>query len=584
MSYQGKVLRIDLSTGKAEAEDLNEQWARAYLGGKGLALKYLYEELETGINPLSSDNKLILMTGPLTGTIVPNSGKLAIAAKSPATGTVLDCSIGGSIASEIKYAGYDAIIVEGASKLPVYICIEDDRVSFCSAKNVWGKGAHETEHMLSEKYNQAKALVIGQAGENKVPMSCINTDLYRQAGRGGIGAVMGSKNLKAIVVKGTGSVRVPDTRKFMVAMNKYKREDTLTDSNLWASEDGTSMLVDLANNTGTLPTRNFQKSTFEGHTNINASSIKEQLKAKKACFACPLACGNYVNFGCTEVEGPEYETLALCGSNCEIDDLEAVVEFNRLCDDYGLDTISTGNTVAFAMELAEKGVHDFGLQFGSVESYLKAPGLIALQQDEGKELSKGVKYLSEKYGGKEYAMQSKGLEFPGYEPRGSWAMSLAYATSDRGACHMRAWPIGEEAYGSLDPFTIENKAKLVKNQQDEYAFKFSAIFCSFWALSADVQADILTKALGYEVTVSDLYKIGERICNLARLFNQNEGFSGKDDVLPDRLFEDELLDAELNRGPLPRSEFLKMLKEYYDIRGWDEEGCIPEKLIADLGL
>jgi len=585
MSYTGKVLRINLDNWKAQSEPLNDIWARDYLGGKGLSIKYLYAELEPGIDPLSPENKLILMTGPLTGTIVPNSGKLAIAAKSPASGTILDCSIGGSFAPELKYAGYDAVIIEGKAGVPSYLFIEDEKVELRSAENLWGKGAHETEHLLLGTLGEdVKVLTIGQAGENLLPMACISTELYRQAGRGGIGAVMGSKNLKAIAVKGSGGIKVPDIRKFMAAMNKLKKEDALTDTNLWAYSDGTPMIVELTQTTGTLPTRNFQQGTFDGWEAIGTAAVKNARAGKKACFSCPLACGNYSRLGQSAVEGPEYETLALGGANCAIDDLEAVIEFNRICDDLGIDSISAGNVIAFAMELSEKGIHDFGLRFGDKEGYLEAVKLIGLNRGFGAELARGVKAVAEKYGGLDFAMQTKGLEFPGYEPRGSWSMGLAYATADRGACHMRAWPISIEAFGDLDPYTIDGKADLVANMQDDNSAKFSALFCDFWALSAALQAEILSLVLEREVTAPELKQVGRRVNTLARMFNQREGFDRKDDTLPERIFKETLPTGASAGKLLPREEFEKMLSEYYAVRGWDENGKVTEEKKRELGI
>lgn len=584
MAYTGKILRVNLSTGKSTTEPLNEEWAREYLGGKGLSIKYLYEELKPGLDPLSEDNKLILMTGPLTGTIVPNTGKLSVAAKSPATGTILDCSIGGHFAPELKYAGYDAVIIEGKAKAPVYLYIEDDKVELRSATELWGKGAHETEHIITETLGDFITMAIGQAGENLLPMACISSELYRQAGRGGIGAVMGSKNLKAVAVRGTGGIKVPDIRKFSATLNKIKREDTMSDDNIWAYTDGTPNIVDLSQDAGILPTRNFQDGTFEDYDKIHSEAVKGVLKAKKACFACPLGCGNYVEKGKTMVEGPEYETLALCGSNCGIGDLEAVIEFNRLCDDYGLDTISAGNTVAFAMEMTEKGIHDFGIRFGEAAQYLKMPGLIAGKEGVGTELSQGVSALADKYGGKEFAMAVKKLEIPGYEPRGSWSMGLAYGTADRGACHLRAWPAAEDAFGDIDPLTIEGKAKMVIKMQDDNSVKFSAIFCDFWALSTERMAEILSLALEREIKAEELTVIGERVYNLARLFNEREGFDRKDDYLPERIYTEKLTTGFAKGKLLPREEYEKMLSEYYQLRGWDERGMITEAKKKELDL
>jgi aldehyde:ferredoxin oxidoreductase len=584
MAYMDKILRINLATGQSTTEPLNKEWARDYLGGKGLSIKYLYEELKPGVDPLSADNKLILMTGPITGTLVPNSGKLAIAAKSPATGTILDCSIGGHFAPELKFAGYDAVIIEGKADKPVYLFIEDNKVELRSAATLWGKGAHETEHLLNEELGDVITLAIGQAGENLLTMACISSELYRQAGRGGIGAVMGSKNLKAISVRGSGGIKIPDIRKFSAAMNKIKRDDTMTDDNMWAYSDGTPMIVDLSQSTGILPTRNFQEGTFDEYKTINSDAVKSVLKAKKACFACPLACSNYVKMGKTAVEGPEYETLALCGSNCGIGDMEAVIEFNRLCDDHCLDTISAGNTVAFAMELTEKGIHDFGICFGDVEKYLTMPTLIATRQGIGADLALGVKKMAEKFGGRDFAMEVKGLEIPGYEPRGSWAMGLAYGTADRGACHMRAWPAAVEAFGDIDPFTSEGKAELVIGMQDDNSVKFSAIWCDFWAISTERMAEILTLLLGREFTAAELTTIGERIYNLAHLFNEREGFDRKDDYLPARIHNEKLTTGFTAGRSLPKEEYEKMLSEYYKLRGWDENGKITAEKKKALNL
>ncbi|SFR05223.1 aldehyde ferredoxin oxidoreductase family protein [Desulfoscipio geothermicus] len=580
--YIGKVLRIDLNNLTSSVESLNLLWAEKYIGGKGLAMKYIYEELPPKVDPLSPKNKMILMTGPLTGTAVPCSGKLTIAAKSPATNTILDCSIGGHIAGEIKYAGYDAIIIEGKAEKPVYLHIENSKVELKSAGNLWGKGTHETEFFLKATCGpEVKVLAIGPAGENMVPMACITSELYRQAGRGGIGAVMGSKNLKAIVVKGTNGVKVADPKQLTARAKEIMKKDTLSDDNLWAYTDGTPIIVELSNSTGVLPTRNFQQGTFDGFDKIHAEAVKAVRKDKKGCLSCGLGCGNYVNTGQSVVEGPEYETLSIGGSNCGIDDLEAIVEFNKLCDDLGLDTISTGNTIAFAMELTEKGIKDFNLKFGDVKGYLKATKNIANKETE---LALGVKGLSEKYGGKEFAMQVKGLEFPGYEPRGSWGMGLAYATSDRGACHTRAWPIADEAYGDMDPFTIEGKAELVVGLQHYNAAKFSTILCDFWALSLETVAELLTLVTGKQYTEKDLKIIGERIVNLARMFNIREGFDAKDDRLPQRIYKEALKTGATAEKLLPEEEFNKMLREYYQIRGWDSEGKPTGEKLDELAI
>ena len=581
--YKNQVLRVDLSSKSFTTEPLNMEWAKKYIGGKGLGIKYLYEELAPGVDPLSPANKLILMTGPFTGTVVPCSGKLALISRSPATGTILDCSIGGHIAAELKFAGYDAFILEGKAPSPSYLYVENQRVEVRHAGELWGLGSHKTEDILREKYGEdVKILTIGPAGENLLPMACISSEYYRQAGRGGIGAVMGSKNLKAVVVKGTLGVKTANMETILDRVQEIMREDTLSETTFWAYTDGTPMIVDLSQSTGILPTRNFQDGTFPGFTGINSDAMKAARAGKKACVSCGLGCGNFTRIGDEVVEGPEYETLALCGSNCGIDDLKAVIAFNKACDDLGLDTISAGNITALAMEMTEKGLHDFGLRFGEVESYLKVPELMAKKEGIGAELAVGARELAKRYGGQDFAMEVKGLEFPGYEPRGSWSMGLAYATADRGACHMRAWPVADEAYGDLDPFTSEGKAELVIGLQHDHAVKFSTILGDFGAVSLDTLAEVLSLVTGAEFTAAGLEKTGERVVNIARLFNQREGFNVKDDYLPARIFDHPLQSGATEGKVLPREDFEKMRSEFYALRGWQEDGSVGLEKQEDL--
>lgn len=585
MGYKNTVLRVNLQHGSVSAGPLRMDWAEQFYGGKGLGIKYLLEELAPGVDPLSPGNKVILATGPFTGTLVPCSGKLAVVTKSPANGAVLDCSVGGNIAGEIKYAGYDMVIIEGRAKQPVYLLIEDGQVSLEDAGLLWGLGTHAAgEELLKRHGDGVRVMSIGPAGENKVPFACLTSELYRQAGRGGVGAVFGSKNLKAVVVRGSGGVRPADMSGLLKAAHRALREELLTDTNLWTYTDGTPMLVEMSNNTGILPTRNFQQGTFEGFENISSPALREARAGKKACLSCGLGCGNYTVKGSGRVEGPEYETLALAGSNCGISDLEAVVKFNALCDDFGIDTISTGNVTAFAMELAEKNIKDLGLRFGEVESYLEVPGLVARREGIGAELALGVRDLASRYGGKVFAMQIKGLEFPGYDPRGSWGMALAYATAPRGACHMSAWPVAEEAYGERDPFTIRGKARLVADLQHYNAIKFSLVLCDFWALSLDLMAEMMVPVAGRVITGADLEKAGERIFNLARLFNLREGFTAKDDTLPERICSEPLQGGPAAGKTIPRQEFDAMLAEYYNLRGWDQNGVPTGEKLGELGL
>ncbi len=579
MSYRYKVLRVNLTTSKISTEPLNNDWAEKYWGGRGLGAKYLYEELKQGVDAFSPKNKIILATGPFTGTVVPCSGKLAIISKSPATGTIVDSSIGGKFASQLKFAGFDLLIVEGQAEKPVYLDIQDDRVEIRAAENLWGKGIYETEATLLKQFGHDNAVLsIGPAGENRVPFSCIGSEC-RQAGRGGIGAVMGSKRLKAIVCSGSQDITVPDMPRLLDLTQKLIREDVLTAANLWAVNEGTPTIVEMANSAGILPTRNFQDGVYPNYRDINAASLAKLGPGKKACSSCALGCGKYLPVQTTFVEGPEYETLAISGSNCGIGDLQAIMQFNAECDDLGLDTISMGSVLALAMELTEKRIKDFGVRFGDIASYLRIPKLVAYREGVGKELSLGARKLADKYEAQGIAMQVKGLELPGYDPRGSWAQGLAYATANRGGCHMSAWPVAVEAFGNLNPFTMDGKAQLVISLQNANAIKFSLILCDFWAISPENMSKVLSCVMGREVTPTELDTAGERIWNLFRMFNVREGFRAVEDTLPARFFNEILKSGNPAGKCLPRDQFLTLLGEYYRLRGWDEDGVPrPEKL------
>ncbi|MBR0598392.1 aldehyde ferredoxin oxidoreductase family protein [Sinanaerobacter chloroacetimidivorans] len=582
--YQNKILRVDLNNKEIITEPLNTRWAEKYIGGKGLAIKYLYEELKAGIDPLSAENKMILMTGPFTGTPVPCSGKLSIASKSPATGTILDCSIGGHAANRIKYAGYDAIVLEGKLDQPGYLLIQNHKVEFKNAIELWGKGSHETESILINKYGkQASILSIGPAGENLLGTACINSDYYRQAGRGGIGAVMGSKNLKAIVIIGTGSVKVHDIVNTTKRIHEILREDTLTDSNLWTFSDGTACFVEACNDGGILPVKNFSDATLENWSLYSSENMKANRSGKKGCGSCGLGCGNFTKINGTACEGPEYETIAVAGPNCGITDIHTILKFNQICDDLGIDTISTGDTIAYAMEMTEKGLHDFGIRFGEGDKLIEYLEMIATKRDVGAELCLGVKKLAEKYGGKDFAMHVKGLEYPQYEPRGSWATALAYAVSDRGACHMRAYPPAEEVYSaSVPPYTSEGKGQLVYELAKYSAVKFSLILCDFWALSMDRMAELLTIVTGKQFSEEDMDDVAERVLHIARAFNQREGFDRKDDTVPKRIINEALKSGAAAGQRIPEADFTKMLDEYYEALGWNMDGTVPICLLAEL--
>ncbi len=585
-SYQGTILRVDLTLGKVSKEDLKWEWAERYIGGKGLGIRYFIHEVPKGVEPLGEKNVIVLMNGPLSGTPVSSTSKLTVVSRSPLTGTILDSSVGGTIGARLKLAGYDGVIITGKSSNLVYLLIDGEKVEIREASSLKGKGIFETENLLEKALGDGafSFLTTGPAGENLVPFSCAGSERYRQAGRGGIGAVMGSKNLKAIAVSGKGILPVDNARDFLEEVYRIQKEEVLTSDNLWAFYEGTPMLVKMAQGSGLLPTNNFRCGVFEKFQELSSDAIEKVRKSKRACFGCALACGNYIRAGETTLEGPEYETLALCGSNCGIGDMELVARFNRLCDDLGLDTISTGNVTAFAMELTERGIKDFGIHFGESSEYLKAPEEIALKRGRRSELALGTRALAEKHGGTEFAMHVKGLEFPGYEPRGSWGMGLAYATSDRGACHLRAWTVASEAFGDIDPYTLEGKARMVIDCQNNGAFKFSLPICDFWAATTEAMAGLLPFALGRTMSEEEILTCGERIWNLGRLFNVREGFRKKDDSLPGRIHNDGLCGGATEGKKIPLKAFEQELLEYYRQRGWNSEGVPEKQKLRELGI
>ena len=586
LGYQNNVLRVNLTDKKTSTEPLRMDFAEKYIGSKGLAIRYMYEELKPGIDALGAENKLFLTTGPLTGTPVPCSGKLSVAAKSPATGTMNDCSIGGHVGIRIKYAGYDMIIFEGIADKPCYIVIEDDKVEFFDASDLWGIGSHEAEAILAEKYGiEYSIMSIGPAGENLSNMACINSDYYRQAGRGGIGAVMGSKKIKAILIKGTKGVKVPDIKKATDRIIEILQEDVLQEDNTFVYDTGTTAFLEACGDGGIVPYKNFSGANDPEWEKYNGDVLMKYREGKRGCGSCGLGCGNFLKIGNAICEGPEYETIAVAGPNAGITDPEHIVKFNEVCDNMGLDTISTGDTIVWAMEMTEKGIYDFGIRFGEADKMIKMVEMIAKQEGVGADLCKGVKYASEKYGGTDFAMQVKGLEFPQYEPRGSWGMSLSYAVSDRGACHMRAYAPNEEVFAaSIPPYTSEGKGQMVYNLGEFNAVKFSLCICDFWGtISYDIMAEMLTLVTGRQWTADEMGEVGRRVLNIGRAFNQREGFNRAHDTIPKRLVKDALGgDGPAAGQKIPQEAFEDMLDQYYEVMGWDKNGMMPEELIQSI--
>ena len=592
--YQGRVLRVDLTSEAAFTEPLNLDWAERYLGGKGLLFRYMWEYVPPKVDPWSPDNPVFLMTGPFAGTNVSTASRLVVGAKSPTTGILDDSYVGGSFAPEMKFAGYDAIVVTGKSASPTLVWIKDDEVRFLPAEKYWGLKTSGVEEALRRDLDpHAKVLSIGPAGENLVPWACLSTDQFHKAGRAGHGALFGSKNLKAIAIRGTGSVRVGDAKAFLAEIARIHKEYVLTDANLWANEEGTPILVDPVNGAGAIPTRNWSAGSFDGIGSINSEAFQKIKTGNRACYQCALACRQIHEIGGVKSEGPEYETIALCGANCGMGDIEALMRFNHECDEWGLDTISSGSVVALAMDLTEKGIADLGVKFGDPEGYVRMPELISRREGAGAELALGARALAAKYGVPELAMEAKNLELPGYDPRGAFGMSLAYATADRGGCHMRSYPVADQILeGTRPAVSLEGiPAQVIGGRvsdgfigQNFSSVKFSGIWCDFWAVDPNQLSQMMRLVWDKEWSEDDVMRLGERIWNLGRLFNLREGI--ETDTVPGKLIETSGAFAE---GPstgkaIGRETFKQSLLEYYRLRGWDDNGVPTEARLAEVGV
>ena len=615
MSWAGKILRVNLAAGTVKSEPLNMEWARAYLGSRGLATKYIVEEVDAKVDPLSPANKLIWATGPLTGTMASTGGRYTVVTKGPLTGAIACSNSGGYWGAELKMAGWDMVIFEGKSAKPVFLYIEDDVAELRDASHLWSKSVWETEETLKKQLQQPQARVssIGLAGENQVLYAAVVNDLHRAAGRSGVGAVMGSKNLKAVVVRGTKGVgNVADPKEFMKVTFEKKKilaENGVTGQGLPAY--GTQVLMNVINEIGALPTRNHKDVQFEGAKDISAEAMatprksdgKKHLVTNQACFGCTIACGRIskMDQGHFTVEnkpqywgasgGLEYEAAWALGAANGVNDLEALQYANLLCNEQGMDPISFGATIGAVMELYEMGVltkEQLGIdaKFGSAQALAHFAEITARGEGFGKEIGQGSARLCKKYGHPELSMSVKGQEFPAYDSRGIQGMGLTYATSNRGACHLRSYTVASEVLGipvKTDPLTAEGKPELVIAFQDATAAFDSAGICIFtsfaWGL-ADVAPQVAA-ACGPEFTLENLAKIGERIWNMERDFNNRAGFTAKDDTLPKRL-----LTEPAKTGPAKGlvNKLPEMLPKYYAARGWDADGQLKPETRSRLGL
>ena len=596
-SYMGTIIRVDLAAGTVKKEPLNMKNAEEYVGARGLGTKYFCDEVDPKVDPLGPDNKLIFMTGPLTGTAASCSGRYEVVAKAPLTGTIGAANSGGHFGPELKYAGYDGIIFEKQSEKPVYLYIEDRRVELKDASDLWGKTVYEVTDILNERHGEsARVACIGPTGENLCLYAGVMNDKHRAAGRGGLGAVMGSKKLKAVVVKGTGSIQVARPEGFMNAITDARtklKAHPVTGEGLAAY--GTQILVNIINESGAMPVDNWRDgSHFDKGEDISGEALADKyLVRNKGCFGCCIGCGRvtripdgpYKALG----EGPEYEAGWSFGADCGVSDLAAVCKANFICNEYGFDPITLGSTIACAMELYDIGALPeeeigFPLRFGDAAAMVKCAELTGKGEGFGKQLAMGSYRLAEKYGHPELSMSVKKQEMPAYDGRAMQGIGLEYATSNRGGCHVRGYMTSPEILGlpvKMDPLTTEGKPGMLKVFQDLTALIDSAGICLFtsFCIGLPEVAAQYREAVGSDESDEDILLKGERIWNLEKQFNIAAGV--EKDTLPPRLLRE-----KLPSGPAQGkvNELHIMLEEYYKARGWDKEGIPTAEKIKELNL
>jgi len=603
----GKALRVDLSLGKITSEPLDPNVARDYIGGRGFGIYYLSKEVDPTCDPLGPKNKIIMAAGPLTGTAAPTGARYVVTTKSPLTGAITCSNSGGNFPAALKQSGHDALIIEGASTRPVYLWIDGGRAELRPAEHLWGMTTHAADDALrKETHEKAKTAVIGPAGEKQVLFAAIMNDRDRAAGRAGVGAVMGAKKLKAVVVRGEGEVALADPAAFKAANAKYRDafKAKTKDNPPPLRTHGTAITVVGTQSHGVFPTRNFQQGTFEGWESIYGETLtKKYLVRAKPCFSCPIACGRVTRIPDGpfkgEGEGPEYETVYSLGSDCGVDDLAALTKANYVCNELGIDTISMGSAIACAMELFEKGLlkeSETGMpvRWGDGHALVALTRMTGMREGFGNILAEGSLRLATRYGRPELAMVAKGLDFAGYDPRGEQGMGLAYATSPIGGSHMRGDPAYFELLGvpvPADPHTWEDKPPLVAKWQDLFCVIDAAGLCVFFSVRYLVEQNLMVKpvgitellngATGAGYTPEEVEKIGERIFNAERMFLLSAGFTRKDDSLPPRITEEPMPTGPA-KGMVCKLE--EMLSPYYRLRGWSAEGVPSETKLGELGL
>ncbi|NHB67472.1 aldehyde ferredoxin oxidoreductase family protein [Perlabentimonas gracilis] len=594
--YRGKILRVNLSDLTFRFEDLNLNEAVKFIGGRGLGSKIFFDEVDPNIDAFDPNNKVIIAAGPMTGTPTPAGGRYMVVTKSPLTGTIASSNSGGFWGAEMKFAGYDAIVLEGKAAKPTSIYIVDDKVEFRDASNLWGKTTIETTNeVMKNAPDKAKVLCIGPAGENLSKMAAVMNDLNRAAGRSGVGAVVGSKNLKAIVIKGTSKPEVADPEALKEVVKKSRvqiKENGVTGAGL--PTYGTNVLVNIINEAGVFPTNNFQESYFDKAEEVSGETLAEKFLIKReSCFACPIACGRYSKADEIETGGPEYETVWAFSAACGVSDMKAAIKANFWCNEMGLDTISAGVTIATAMELYQIGLikddelNGVGLKFGDADGMVE--WVKKMGRNDGKLatlMAQGSYRLADAYGRPELSMSVKKQELPAYDPRGIQGQGLQYATSNRGGCHVRGYLISPEILGlpeKLDRTELKGKPEWVKIFQDLTAFIDSCGLCLFtsFALTADDYADMFSAVTGKKHSAADILEAGDRIWNLERVWNLKAGIDPSEDKLPKRLIED-----AIPSGPSKgmKSGLAELLPLYYQVRGWDEKGIPTKDKLDSLGV
>lgn len=597
--YMNKLLYVDLATGESKEIPVPEQMRDEFIGGKGFGIKLLHDLVPEMCDPLGPDNVLMFMTGPLTGTLAPCM-RACVVTKSPLTGTLLDSYFGGSLGHEIKYAGYDGIIITGRAAEPVYLLVNDERVEIRPAADLRGLGTLETNRAIKEQLNDSsvKIACIGPAGENMVRFALVSCEYNRQAGRGGAGAVMGSKNLKAVAVRGTRKIRVHDSEAFLQAVRKAYRELQSSPDIQALTGTGTASSVPFANETGVLPRRNYQFGTFAGADGISDYGQNKQLWLRDdACTGCPVRCSKFGYIRTGRYRGTvsdivEYESAAMLGANLEIEDIRAVTYLTYLCDQLGLDSMSAGGVIGFAMEAVEKGlltqtdIDGERIAFGSPAAAVKLLEAITHRRGElGELLAEGVQRAADRLGpeAQDCAVHIKGLETPAWGPRGATGIALALMTADRGGCHQRGMPLGEDLGGAVwkgkpvDRLALNGKAEIVVHYQNYLAALDTLVKCDFGAfgIGSETYLALFRACTGRDLDGPDgLQQLGARIWNLGRLFNLREGLDPRQDTLPKR-FSEPLPDGPCQGHRYTNADMQTMLQEYYATRGWSSAGRPP---------